>query len=340
MILVSLPECSFQKLRLVRHWIFVPLLHIPELPPLFFHVGTTLMIFLSQVQDFTLAAHNIIAAMPKVHPTYIPRNASEEQSLASSIQVLRTCDARTFLASRIPNLQVPNLFVPDRTTKLALQILPTSQIPVSRLLNHPNIISLVDIVQPSAQEGCPKKEKGKFGDITVWEDMTAGSLSYILPSSDNYPAFEDTNRWHTLASQNFGRFSLPEGLCWHVLRSISRALLWLHHGVKETEAIPGDWQRHDDDWQAVLIMDVSPGQIWFKHPKGDETYGECKLGGFSYAKVCGSPGAGSANAKRVDEMPLNKQYFWAPVCISSHLFIYHLNYDLPQLPTSNRRNTI
>lgn len=252
--------------------------------------------------------------MPHRHivSQYIPRDPAEEQSLSSSIQVLRTRDNSTFLASCIRKVQVNDLLNQGYLTKLSTSILDTAQISISRILNHPNIISIVDIVNTSGQDE-NTSAMGAFGDITVWEDMTAGSLAYILPSSDNLPAFEDQAAWASHAAQNFQRFSLPESLCWHVLRSISRSLLWLHHGVKETEGIPGDWNRHDEDWQAILIMDMSPGQIWFKQPKGPETYGECKLGGFSHAKVCGSPGALSAASWRIDSLPIHKQYYWAPV---------------------------
>jgi hypothetical protein len=163
---------------------------------------------------------------------------------------------------------------------------------------------------------------GNYGDLTIWEDMDAGSLSYLLPSPNALPDFTDTKGWHALAAQNFQRFSLPESLCWHVLISISKALRWLHHGVKETEGIPGDIMKHDDDWQPILIRDVSPGQIWFKKPKPGETYGECKLGGFQWAKVTGLAGGSMAIAGRVEEASREKQFYWAPVCSSSHLLGY------------------
>ena len=153
-------------------------------------------------------------------------------------------------------------------------------------------------------------------DFTVWEDMDAGSLSYLLPSPDLLPRLEDYAAWQKLAAVNYNRFSLPESLCWHVLQSISKALLWLHYGVKETAGKGGDWTTHDDDWQPVLIRDVSPGQIWFKHPKRDETYGECKLGGFTWAKVTAYPVGKVAVAPRFEKARLEKQFYWAPVSVS------------------------
>lgn len=71
--------------------------------------------------------------------------------------------------------------------------------------------------------------------------------------------------------------------------------------------------KHDDDWQPVLIRDVSPGQIWFRQPKRDETYGECKLGGFQWAKVTGCPEGTVAIAPRFEVASVEKQFYWAPV---------------------------
>jgi hypothetical protein len=156
---------------------------------------------------------------------------------------------------------------------------------------------------------------GEYGDLTIWEDMDAGCLSYLLPSPNALPDFTDSELWHGLAAQNFQRFSLPESLCWHVLSSISHALLWLHHGVKETEGITGEFMKHDDDVQPILIRDISPGQIWFKHPRADETYGECKLGGFQWAKVTGVVGGRIAITNPMENAPREKQFYWAPVCI-------------------------
>jgi hypothetical protein len=172
----------------------------------------------------------------------------------------------------------------------------------------------VDIVQTSSQDGSTS-EAGKYGDITVWEDMDAGSLAYILPSPNLLPDFDDEDGWHTLSGQDFKRFSVPESLCWHVLESIARALLWLHHGIKQTEGIEGDYNLHDDDWHPILIRDVSPEQIWFKKPRAQrgETYGECKLGGFQWAKVTGAVGGRVASAPRVIGASREKQFYWAPV---------------------------
>ncbi|CAL3972131.1 hypothetical protein PZA11_005323 [Diplocarpon coronariae] len=246
-----------------------------------------------------------------VQQRYLLQNPDEPQNIASSIKVIRASDQETYLATKIPDVVTTDLEGKTTQTKLADLILPVAAVPISLILNHPNLISLVDIVRNSNTEGAAS-DMGPHGDVTVWEDMDGGSLSYLLPSASTYPHFHDEATWHTLASQNFRRPALPESLCWHVLRSISRALLWLHYGVKETAGVPGEWMKHDDDWHAILIMDVSPGQIWFKKPVADESFGECKLGGFQWARVTGTVGATMALAERVDKAPLEKQYFFSP----------------------------
>jgi serine/threonine protein kinase len=252
--------------------------------------------------------------MAPLHPRYIPKDP-EDQSPdlpMSSLIVLRTLDNESFLATQITDELVKDRGSDIVNTRLAPCLLPSVTNSLSLILNHPNIISLIDIQPITAVEGAISAA-GPNADITIWEDMDAGCLSYLLPSMSDMPELNDEHGWHQLSSVNHCRFSLPESLCWHVLRSMAKALLWLHHGVKETEGIPDEWERHDEDWQAILIRDVSPGQIWFKKPKGHETYGQCKLGGFAWAKVTGSSGATVAAATRYEGASREKQFFWPPV---------------------------
>ncbi|KAH6679101.1 kinase-like domain-containing protein [Halenospora varia] len=256
--------------------------------------------------------------MASIYPRYIPSDPREgsDSTVASSIRVLRPSDNTFFLASIIPDVCTKDIPNPTYTTKLAPVILPTAGKSLSLILNHPNIISLIDIIQPSLLPGSHttlnNKKPAPTADLTIFEDMNAGSLAYLLPSANSYPNPSDTHSWHVLATPNPARFSLPESLCWHVLRSISKALLWLHHGVKETAGIPGEYMKHDDDWHPILVMDISPGQIWFKRPEGGETYGECKLGGFQWARVIGTVGGEVAVASRVEGAQMVKKWFWAP----------------------------
>lgn len=100
------------------------------------------------------------------------------------------------------------------------------------------------------------------------------------------------------------RSDLPESLCWHVLDGISKALLWLHCGRKHTFPYDSD-MNHDDDWQPVTITELSPANskaypsclkmkralnligyaVYFTASRGNETYGDVKLGGFRSARV-------------------------------------------------------
>lgn len=259
--------------------------------------------------------------IPQIHARYVPRDPKEAQTLSSSIQVLRVSDNQPFLATKIPNLLCKDAVGEDDegnptiTTNLAAAILPVAAKSISRILNHPNLISLIDIVHKSLEAG-NTQHLGDFSDVTIWEDMDAGCLSYLLPPVSKYPAFADEKAWFALAAQNFQRSSLPESLCWHVLKSMSRALLWLHFGIKETVGIPGEYLPHDDDWQPILIMDVSPAQMWFKRAQHGETYGACKLGGFQWAKVTGMVGGRMALAQRKDDAHRRKQYYWSPVSLS------------------------
>lgn len=253
--------------------------------------------------------------MPEpTYPQYVLKDAEAQSSFASSLTVLRIADNACFLASQIPEIKTKDPKKDTANKLLAPAIIPTAGAPVSRILNHPNIISLVDIVQASSFLG--KSIHGNCSNLIIWEDMDAGCLEYLLPSPNNLPGFIDSKGWHTLAAQSFQRFSLPESLCWHVLISISKALLWLHYGVKETEGVPGEAIQHNNNWHPVLIRDISLGQIWFKKPRPNETYGECKLGGFQWAKITGLVGGGIAIATRVDDASREKQLYWAPV--SSH----------------------
>ncbi|QSZ36185.1 hypothetical protein DSL72_007310 [Monilinia vaccinii-corymbosi] len=223
-----------------------------------------------------------------IQPKYILRNPREVNQNPKSIQLIRIKDNESFLGFPIPDNKVSNPKNPEWKTSLASAILPTAGVPISRILNHPNIIGLIDIIHTDSLAG-PTKHAGITANIAVYEDMNLGSLDLLLPDPANYPNFNDLTGWRALASGNPNRFCLPESLCWHVLSNINRALLWLHSGIKQTDSW-GDWQKHDDDWQPILIRDVSPKQIWFRRAGGGATYGECKLGGFGAAVVTGFPG--------------------------------------------------
>lgn len=261
----------------------------------------------------TIALSHLIMGEP-VHPRYKPRNPREVIDNWTSLELLRTSDSASFLGAPIPKIiaKDPTLD-PSWETPLISAILPVAGVSMSRILNHPNIISLIDVVQTSETRGYTAKA-GKAADFVVFEDMTAGCLAYLLPLAEKLPKWDDIQAWRLLAKQDYNRFSLPESLVWHVAQSIGKALTWLHHGFKET-GVPGEWEEHDDDWQPILIRDVSPGQIWFKRPAGAETYGECKLGGFGRCVVTGFPGGLRASGEKPHGAPPAFMQYWAPVSI-------------------------
>lgn len=254
-----------------------------------------------------MAANNVYST--PIQPKYILRNPLEVGVNTKSIQLLRIKDNESFLGFPIPDDKVSSPKNPEWRTSLASAILPTAGVPISRILNHPNIVSLIDIIHTDSLAGSTK-DSGITANIAIYEDMDQGSLDLILPNPDNYPKFPDLAAWRALATPNPNRFSLPESLCWHVLGNINKALLWLHSGVKQTDS-KDDWQKHDDDWQSILIRDVSPKQIWFKRVAGGATYGECKLGGFGHATVTGFPGANVAKSEKKEGLGW---WFQPPVC--------------------------
>lgn len=141
-----------------------------------------------------------------IHARYVPKNTTPQSRFSSSLTVLRVADNQSFLASQIPTTKTKDVKNDTSTTPLAQSIIPSAGLSISRILNHPNIISLVDIVQASSFAG--KSLPGKYGDLTIWEDMDAGSLEYLLPSPNSLPDFTDSKGWHALAAQNHQRFSL------------------------------------------------------------------------------------------------------------------------------------
>ncbi|RAL62679.1 hypothetical protein DID88_004522 [Monilinia fructigena] len=177
-----------------------------------------------------------------------------------------------------PDNKVSNPKTPEWKTSLASAILPTAGVPISRILNHPNIIALVDIIHTDSLAGSTKNA-GITANIAVYEDMNQGSLDLILPSPENYPKFTDLAAWRALSLRQT-RIAFPS---------------------PKTDS-KDDWQKHDDDWQPILIREVSPKQIWFKRTSGGATYGECKLGGFGKAVVTGFPGGKVAKSQKKEGM--------------------------------------
>jgi hypothetical protein len=108
-------------------------------------------------------------------PRYVAQDYSEGDDLLSSVRVLRVSDNACFLATKISDARTKDVPIVTEysgnsqsdtesdfddsdsedgkatyNTKLASVLLPTAGVFISRILNHPNIISLVDIDRISA----------------------------------------------------------------------------------------------------------------------------------------------------------------------------------------------
>ncbi|KAI9769152.1 MAG: hypothetical protein M1840_004503 [Geoglossum simile] len=158
---------------------------------------------------------------------------------------------------------------------------------LKRLLSHPNLVCLIDIVRDSeALGGCK--------DSLVWDrcDTNLGKvLSQVQTSGEE-------------------ELAVPESLCWHVLSGINQALQYLHTGQKRAY-LWGQQMVVDDDWQGVLCASISPTTIYFTSPKGRDTYGTVKLGCFKDAVVT------SGASMQVRHPPLGHGgEYKAPVAVS------------------------
>ncbi|WQF83936.1 Putative protein kinase [Colletotrichum destructivum] len=144
---------------------------------------------------------------------------------------------------------------------------------VSHILNHENIISLAGYLRQRPVH--PHVDATE--DYLVWDICDAGTLENLLAERD--------------CEREPGCF-LPESLCWHVLVSAMRALVWLHDGYRQdVDWVTGErrWKKTDAEWMPILHRGISAQTIFFQHPRGRETYGVCKLGKFGKAFVSGVP---------------------------------------------------
>jgi serine/threonine protein kinase len=165
---------------------------------------------------------------------------------------------------------------------------------IRQILNHENLLSIAGVMQyqvftkrqtPDAQENNTQ--------LLVWDFADAGNLSTVFR---HYPV-EDSS------------FYLPESLCWHVLRSMIRAVTWLHEGKRlvyqhqnggPEDSLRTEWLTVNTDWFSILHRAIEPKNIWFQHPRGTETYGQCKLGDFSTAAVTCHAVDGRNDSKKND----------------------------------------
>lgn len=159
---------------------------------------------------------------------------------------------------------------------------------VAAVLNHPNLISYIDIQQVPYWHG----RNYEYQDYAISDYMDAGTLRNFIDKTLVLPKL-NLRTGHVLQW-------LPEGLVWHVAVSLLSALAWLHEGVRQEDTIL--WRKcgtasrgtetetptdRAEDWWPILHRDIRTDQVFFQHPRGIETYGKCKLGGFGRVFVSG-----------------------------------------------------
>lgn len=201
-----------------------------------------------------------------------------EKKLDDNVYVVRReSDNEHFLGTKWDASMVDPAFADllERGTKGAL----------GSLLNHPNLINYTDTVADHVVCGRGTTATVSAQRMLLWDFCDAGTLENLL---SRHPVVPKTASPDSDVVTQF----LPEGLCWHVLLSILRSLTWLHEGHRDdtrTEAPSGKRRQHDwfsdPDWLPILHRDITPDNIFFKHPKGTETYGLCKLGNYSLCAV-------------------------------------------------------
>jgi serine/threonine protein kinase len=147
---------------------------------------------------------------------------------------------------------------------------------IRQILNHENLMSIAGIMEHQLfnKSQTPDTNQKDKVQLLVTDFADAGNLSALF-------------RHYNCDSS---AFYLPESLCWHVLRSLTRAVTYLHDGKRLCHPIQlpgmfGEWVSVDTDWFPILHRRIEPRNIWFQHPRGTETYGLCKLGNFSSAAV-------------------------------------------------------
>lgn len=202
-----------------------------------------------------------------------------QKKIDDSIYVVsRESDNEQFLGTKWDASTVDPAFndLLERGTKGAL----------GSLLNHPNLINYTDTVADHVVCGRGTATAVSAQRMLLWDFCEAGTLQNLFRHHPVQPV--------TAPNSAVVTYFLPEGLCWHVLLSVMRALSWLHEGHRDDSSIEGpdgrrtqhDWFS-DPDWLPILHRNVQPEHIFFKHPKGTESYGLCKLGNYSACAVSG-----------------------------------------------------
>lgn len=164
----------------------------------------------------------------------------------------------------------------------------------ANVLNHENLVSIhTEIMEQQwiLSKGADDELLSDSHRLILYDYCDAGTLQTLL-------------RRPPVARTAHGPF-MPESLCWHVATSLIRALQWLHEGIRDIYDVAENRQgrvwwadqtrcirvrvRSEPQvgWLPILHRDIRAENIMMSHPKGIETYGTVKLGGFRKCVVTG-----------------------------------------------------
>ncbi|KAI0433708.1 hypothetical protein F5Y09DRAFT_297941 [Xylaria sp. FL1042] len=226
-------------------------------------------------------------------------------------KISRKSDRMEYLAQDITDVLFTNVDDEDQTlTDYGHLLGPEGEDlmgQVKRVLNHPNLVSLVDFF--ALQSASSGRLSGKKW-FTVWDYCDAGNLANLLvapkpPLQDNTFLLESSRRSSPRKKSEDGDTEmedassasrieedskfLPESFCWHLLTSVLRALAWLHDGVRDVVLEGNVWKRlyEDLDWSPMLHRAITPENIFIGHPRRREWYGPVRLGNYGRVFVSG-----------------------------------------------------
>lgn len=154
--------------------------------------------------------------------------------------------------------------------------------------------------QGQQQKGNEQLKGNVLGDGKTGKTGKKGKKG-ILPRKEDMGTVITQGKPSQVVKRGAGGF-LPESLVWHVAIGVLRALMFLHEGKRdvisvEKDAATGQFKRvrtvkgppeTEPDWLPILHRDIRAENIYLQHPRGIETYGQVKLGGFEQCYVSGS----------------------------------------------------
>ncbi|KAI1178003.1 hypothetical protein F4777DRAFT_157376 [Nemania sp. FL0916] len=220
-------------------------------------------------------------------------------------KISRKSDRMEFLAENVTNRLFSNVASNPKTlTDFGRLLSPLDGghdlLPkVAAILNHPNLVCLVDCFCISSSAS---GDSGRERWYAIWDYCDAGNLANLFAEPQprpQDPVKDDSGDTKMIDAgsdaqdaqhQTRSRF-MPESFCWHVLTSLLRALSWLHDGVRDVaqQGPNSMWMRMDENtnWSPMLHRNIHPENIFIGYPRRKEWYGPVKLGNYRRLHISG-----------------------------------------------------